>query len=414
MKNSKFTIDMIFKVLKSTFFLAIMIISSEILAQKTEKSSAKNSQPTNNQVIVGANQTEKYFPLLLKKNVGVVTNQTGVLLKNNRPVAHLIDTLLSKKINVKKVFVPEHGFRGTADAGEIIKDGRDTKTQLPIISLYGKNKKPSASQLKDIDVMLFDLQDVGVRFYTYISTLHYVMEACAERNIPLIVLDRPNPNGFYIDGAVLDAKHKSFVGMHPVPVVYGMTIGEYAQMINGEKWLKGGLQCPLTIIKLQHYTHATRYSLPVKPSPNLPNDTAVNLYPSLCFFEGTNVSVGRGTNKQFQIYGSPYMEKTEFHFTPQPNEGAKTPPHQGKICYGEDVSKTAELNQLNLSWLMKAHEQSKGVKTPFFNSLFDKLAGNATLQKQIINQISEKDIRKSWQKGLEQFKIIRAKYLLYQ
>lgn len=404
---------MIFKTLKSTLFLAIILFSCQNSAQKKSNSQKYISQKTENQVIVGANQLEKYLPLLKNKSVGVVTNQTGVLLIDNKPVTHLIDTLLSRKINIKKVFVPEHGFRGTADAGEIIKDGRDAKTQLPIISLYGKNKKPSVTQLADIDAILFDLQDVGVRFYTYISTLHYVMEACGEKNIPLILLDRPNPNAHYIDGAVLEPKYRSFVGMHPVPIVYGMTIGEYAQMINGEKWLKGGVQCPLTIITLQNYKHTTRYSLPVKPSPNLPNDTSINLYPSLCFFEGTNVSVGRGTDKQFQIYGSPYLEKTKFRFTPQPNEGAKQPPHQGKVCYGEDLSNYPEINQLHLGWLLKAHKESITVKTPFFNNLFDKLAGNNILQKQIIQQLPESEIRKSWQKDLEHFKAIRAKYLLY-
>lgn len=412
MKNSTFK-TMIFKTLKSTLFLTIILFSCQNLAQKYSGSQSKITQNTKNQLVVGANQLEKYLPLLEKKSVAVVTNQTGVLLIDNQPIAHLIDTLLNKKINIKKVFVPEHGFRGTADAGEIIKDGRDTKTNLPIISLYGKNKKPSPTHLADIDIVLFDLQDVGVRFYTYISTLHYVMEACAEKNIPLIVLDRPNPNGYYIDGAVLEPKYKSFVGMHPVPIVYGMTIGEYAQMINGEKWLKNGVQTQLTIIKLKNYKHTDRYSLPVKPSPNLPNDKAINLYPSLCFFEGTSVSVGRGTDKQFQIYGSPYLEKTKFSFVPKPNEGAKNPPQQGKTCYGEDLSTSTELNKLNLNWLLKAYAQSSSVKTPFFNSLFDKLAGNHTLQKQIIDQIPESEIRKSWQKDIEKFKLIRAKYLLY-
>lgn len=364
-------------------------------------------------MIVGANQLNEYLPLLTEKKVGVVTNQTGVLLHNNKPVNHLIDTLLSLNVNIKKVFVPEHGFRGTADAGEVIQDGTDSQTLLPIISLYGRNKKPNKAQLSDIDIMVFDLQDVGVRFYTYISTLHYVMESCAENNIRLIVLDRPNPNGFYIDGPVLNPKYKSFVGMHPVPIVYGMTIGEYAQMINGEKWLKNGIQCPLTIIKLQNYQHSTRYKLPVAPSPNLPNEVSVNLYPSLCFFEGTNISVGRGTNQQFQIYGSPYLEKTEFHFVPQTNQGAKNPLYKGKICYGEDLTQTKELSQIKLSWLIHSFEQSRHVKTPFFNNLFNKLAGNSELQQQIINQISEQEIKKSWQKDIAKFKQIRKKYILY-
>lgn len=399
---------------KSTLFLAIILISCQNSAQKVTIKENVAEQIVNNQIVVGANRLQEYLPQLLNKKVGVVTNHTGVLLENNQPIAHIVDTLLSNQIQVVKVFAPEHGFRGDADAGEIIKDGRDTKTNLPIISLYAKNKKPTQQQLSDIDIVLFDIQDVGVRFYTYISTLHYVMEACAENNKPLIVLDRPSPNGHYIDGAVLEQAYESFVGMHPVPVVYGMTIGEYARMINGEKWLKGGVQCQLMIVPLENYTHVARYSLPVRPSPNLPNDISVNLYPSLCFFEGTNVSVGRGTDKQFQIYGSPYLHKTDFQFVPQSNKGAKEPLYKGKVCYGEDVSQTPYLSALNLSWLIKAYKQTSGVKTTFFNNFFNKLAGNATLRNQIENNVSEEEIRKSWQKDLDKFKNIRQKYLLYE
>ena len=403
-----------FRRFKSTLFLAIILISCQNSAQKVKNKENITSQIFDNQIVVGANQLRKYLPLIQNKRVGVVTNQTGVLLKDNQSVTHIIDTLLSQNIQIMKVFAPEHGFRGDADAGEIIKDGRDVKTNLPIISLYGKNKKPTQEQFSDIDIILFDIQDVGVRFYTYISTLHYVMEACAENNKQLIVLDRPNPNGHYIDGAVLEQSYKSFVGMHPVPVVYGMTIGEYAQMINGEKWLKQGIQCNVTIIKLENYKHSSRYSLPVKPSPNLPNDISVNLYPSLCFFEGTNVSVGRGTDKQFQIYGSPYLQNTGFQFIPQPNEGAKEPLYKGKICHGEDLSQSPYLSVLNLSWLIMAYKQTSRVKTTFFNNFFNKLAGNATLKNQIENNVSEEEIRKSWQKDLNNFKSIRQKYLLYE
>ena len=403
-----------FRRFKSTLFLAIILISCQNSAQKVKNKENITSQIPDNQIVVGANQLRKYLPLIQNKRVGVVTNQTGVLLKDNQSVTHIIDTLLSQNIQIMKVFAPEHGFRGDADAGEIIKDGRDVKTNLPIISLYGKNKKPTQEQFSDIDIILFDIQDVGVRFYTYISTLHYVMEACAENNKQLIVLDRPNPNGYYIDGAVLEQSYKSFVGMHPVPVVYGMTIGEYAQMINGEKWLKQGIQCNVTIIKLENYKHSSRYSLPVKPSPNLPNDISVNLYPSLCFFEGTNVSVGRGTDKQFQIYGSPYLQNTGFQFIPQPNEGAKEPLYKGKICHGEDLSQSSYLSVLNLSWLIMAYKQTSRVKTTFFNNFFNKLAGNATLKNQIENNVSEEEIRKSWQKDLNNFKSIRQKYLLYE
>jgi len=364
--------------------------------------------------VVGANRMYLYIKDLQDKNIGVVTNQTGIVKTEKGKYVHLVDTLLKKKIKLTKVFAPEHGFRGEADAGEVVKDGKDTHTGLPIVSLYGKNKKPTAEQLKGIDLMLFDLQDVGARFYTYISTLHYVMEACAEAHIPLIVLDRPNPNGHYIDGPVLQPAFKSFIGMHPVPVVYGMTIGEYAQMINGEKWLAKSVTTDLKVISLANYTHQTAYSLPVKPSPNLPNDASVNLYPSLCFFEGTNVSMGRGTNKQFQIYGAPYFDKTVFHFTPKPNAGDKSPKFNGKVCYGEDLSKTAPLSQLNLVWLKKAFEQGKGVKTSFFTASFNKIAGNDLLKKQITEGKTEAEIRQSWQKDLDKFKEIRKKYLLYK
>ncbi len=327
----------------------------------------------------------------------------------------MVDTLLTLNIDVKTVLAPEHGFRGTADAGELIKDGIDTKTGVPIISLYGDNKKPKLEQLKNIDLIIFDIQDVGARFYTYISTLHYVMEACAEANIPVLILDRPNPNGQYIDGPILDMEHKSFVGMHPIPVVHGMTIGEYAQMINGEKWLKNGIQCQLTIIPIKNYTHQMRYSLPIKPSPNLPNDKSINLYASLCFFEGTNVSVGRGTNKQFQIFGSPFLDSTNFKFTftPKPNEGAKYPPHQDKVCYGMDLTTTENLKNINLNWLILSYQNSSN-KSEFFNSFFTKLAGSKKLQQEIEAGKNESDIKASWQEGLEAFKKTRSKYLLYK
>ena len=421
MKNSKFKIQNFITRFKITLFFIIFISSVQIYAQKTNE----KEKSAINQLITGAENTKEYLDLLKNKRIGVVTNHTGIIIKkhltafsqpidNKADTIHLVDYLLQNKISVKRIFVPEHGFRGKADAGEKINDDIDTKTGLPIISLYGKNKKPNAEQLKDIDILLFDLQDVGVRFYTYISTLHYIMEAGAELKIPVIVLDRPNPNGHYIDGPILETSYKSFVGMHPVPVVYGMTIGEYAQMINGEKWLKNSVKCNLTIIKLINYNKKEKYILPVKPSPNLPNSKAINLYPSLCFFEGTNISMGRGTNKQFQIYGSPYLNKTTFHFVPKPNEGDKKPKYNGKTCYGEDLSKVDYLSAINLSWLIKAYEQSSQVKTPFFNNMFNKLAGNNTLQQQIINKKSEKEIRASWQKNLDSFKKIREKYLLYK
>lgn len=375
----------------------------------------------------GADRASVYLPLLSGKKVGILTNQTGVVkvedgyvtsgneLKSathRYKLVHLVDFLIENKIELKKIYAPEHGFRGTADAGELIKDGKDTKTKLPIISLYGTNKKPTKEQLQGIDVMLFDLQDVGARFYTYISSLHYLMEACAEQNIPVIVLDRPNPKGAAIDGPVLEMKNTSFVGMHPIPVLHGMTIGEYAQMINGEKWLKNGVQANLTIIECANYNKKNKYSLSVKPSPNLPNDLSINLYTSLCFFEGTNVSVGRGTEKQFQIYGSPFIKNRSFSFTPKPNDGAKDPMHNGKLCFGEDLSKHEFIDSLSLQWLLKAYKNTED-KSKFFNNFFIKLAGTNKLQQQIEKGLSENEIKKSWQNDLEAFKKIRKKYLLY-
>lgn len=380
-----------------------------------------------NEFKTGAENFNVYLPLLADKKVGVVTNQSGILNIETENVVvkndikeyqrifkshHLVDFLIERKIQVQKIYAPEHGFRGTADAGELIKDGKDTKTGLPIISLYGDNKKPKPEQLIGIDVLVFDLQDVGARFYTYISSLHYVMEACAENNISLIVLDRPNPNGGIVDGSILEKEFTSFVGMHPIPVLHGMTIGEYAKMINGEKWLKDGVQCNLTVVPNLNYTHEMVYSLPVKPSPNLPNDQSINLYASLCFFEGTNVSVGRGTEKQFQIYGSPFLAKTDFSFTPKPNLGAKDPMHNGKVCYGEDLSTIPKVNRLELKWLIKAYESTSDKKA-FFNSFFVKLAGTKKLQEQIEKGVSEVEIRKSWEKGLAEFIKVREKYLIY-
>ncbi|MDE1208044.1 DUF1343 domain-containing protein [Tenacibaculum larymnensis] len=410
-------------------FLLFLVFSFQFssCAQQQKKSTAKEAikQEEPKTIKTGADRTDQYLPLLKNKNIAIVANQTSVLqvlqraevspniMGSKQVTHHLVDYLHNyEEINVQKVFAPEHGFRGKADAGEAIADGKDIKTGIPIISLYGKNKKPSPEQLKGIDVVVFDIQDVGARFYTYISTLHYVMEACAEANIPVILLDRPNPNGHYIDGPVLEPEHKSFVGMHPVPIVYGMTIGEYGQMINSEQWLANDLKCNLTVIPLENYTHQSTYSLPVKPSPNLPNDVSINLYPSLCFFEGTIVSAGRGTDKQFQVYGSPFLEKSDFSFTPQSNEGAKHPKHKEKMCFGEDLSASERLANLNLSWLLKAYQQSP--KKDFFNSFFIKLAGTKKLQQQIEQGLSEKEIKASWQQGLNDFKKIREQYLIYE
>ncbi|KAA5538367.1 exo-beta-N-acetylmuramidase NamZ family protein [Paenimyroides baculatum] len=413
------------------FFVTVFTgLSFVCNAQSKSKAESQKSIAFEKYLKTGADQPEIYLSLLKDKKVGVLTNQTGIVnfdlkyedegihphdLKTatiNYKQMHLIDFLYYNKINLKKIYAPEHGFRGTADAGELIKDGKDTKTGLPIISLYGNNKKPTKEQLAEIDVMIFDLQDVGARFYTYISSLHYLMEACAENNIPVIVLDRPNPKGATIDGPVLDMKNKSFVGMHPIPVLHGMTIGEYAQMINGEKWLKNGAQAKLTIIPVKNYNKSMRYSLPVKPSPNLPNDTSINLYTSLCFFEGTNVSMGRGTEKQFQIYGSPSLKNMGFTFTPKPNEGAKDPVHNGVKCFGEDLSTHKTIDGLSLEWLLKAYKNTEN-KEKFFNTFFIKLAGTDQLQKQIEKGLTEKEIRSTWKAGIEDFKETRKKYLLY-
>ncbi|MFV5693808.1 exo-beta-N-acetylmuramidase NamZ domain-containing protein [Flavobacterium sp. LB3P122] len=398
----------------SLYFVSLIIISTSCSARKKDlrgnvKSDLENSK--NNSAIeikTGADNYDKYLPLLKHKKIGIVINQTGILSNKT----HLVDFLLEKNIDIQKIFAPEHGFRGTADAGEHVIDGKDSKTGLAIISLYGDNKKPKSEQLAGIDLMVFDLQDVGARFYTYISSLHYIMEACAENNIPLIILDRPNPNGSIVDGPVLETAFSSFVGMHPIPLLHGMTIGEYAKMINGQKWLKNDVQCKLTVIPCINYNRKINYSLPVKPSPNIPNDQAVNLYASLCLFEGTNVSVGRGTEKQFQIYGSPYLPKNGFSFIPKPNFGAQNPVYNGIECYGDDLSKHSRVKQLELKWLIKAYQTTTD-KSKFFNPFFTKLAGTKKLQQQIENGISEKEIRQSWQKGLIEFKEMRTKYLIY-
>jgi uncharacterized protein YbbC (DUF1343 family) len=404
---------------KNTFlFILILLFSfgcSSVKKSKVESHQSKaiatetaNQKIKNLTIKTGAENYEAYLPLFENKKIGIVTNPTGIV-ENKK---HLVDFLLENKVDLQKIYAPEHGFRGTADAGEVIKDGKDIKTNLPIISLYGNNKKPKPEQLENIDIIVFDIQDVGARFYTYISTLHYVMEACAENNIELLVLDRPNPNGSIIDGPVLEIDHKSFVGMHPIPVLHGMTIGEYAKMINGEKWLANGVTCNLTVIPCSNYKRDMSYSLPVKPSPNLPNDQSINLYASLCFFEGANVSVGRGTEKQFQIYGSPFLLKTEFSFTPQPNFGAKEPMHKDILCFGEDLSKIKKVNRLELKWLIKAYANTSD-KAIFFNDFFTKLAGTKLLQKQIESDLSEKEIRHSWETDLNAFKEMRKKYLIY-
>ena len=390
MKNNLFAI-----------LICLIFVSSSCVAQSDKK------------VISAAERDHLYLPKLEGKLVGVVGNQSSLV--GNQ---HLVDFLLSKNIKIKRIFSPEHGFRGTADAGEKIKNSKDVKTGISIVSLYGKHFKPGIGEVQDLDVMVFDIQDVGVRFYTYISTLHYVMEICAEQNIPVIVLDRPNPNAHYIDGPVLEKKYASFVGMHPVPVVYGLNIGEYAKMINGEAWLKGKVKCDLTVIPCKNWKREQIYDLPVKPSPNLPNALSVALYPSLCFFEGTPVSAGRGTDKPFQCFGHPKMDQTDFSFTPRSIPGAsKYPKFEGKRCYGKDLSKVdlkdfRNQKRLDLSFLLNAYQQLHS-NTKFFNAFFRNLAGTDQLRKQIEKGMNEEEIRATWQEDLRAFKNIRKKYLIY-
>ena len=422
---------------KRLSYVFLVSISLLIFSCKPAQKGIRNSVATNKSTVINSGKTNRfstgsdnyksYFSLLDGKKVGVVTNQTGVVSydsiymlpdsngvkhveKYERKKSHLVDFLVKNKITIQKIYAPEHGFRGTADAGEHVIDGKDVKTGIPIISLYGENRKPKSEQLEGIDVLIFDLQDVGARFYT--STLHYIMEACAENNIQLLVLDRPNPNISIVDGPVLEKEFTSFVGMHQIPLLHGMTIGEYAQMINGENWLKNEVRCDLKIIACAGYSREMKYSLPEKPSPNLPNDQAINLYPSLCLFEGTNVSVGRGTEKQFQIYGSPYLPKTDFSFIPMPNFGAKEPVYNGVECYGEDLTSIQKIDKLELKWLLKAYNETAD-KTKFFNTFFTKLAGTKKLQEQIEAGLSEDEIRESWKSGLNDFKKLRKPYLIY-
>ena len=363
---------------------------------------------------LGAERTEVYLPLLEGKSVGIIANQTSAI--NG---IHLVDTLVSLGINVQRVFAPEHGFRGNASAGEKVKDSKDAKTGLPIVSLYGNNYKPSTENLKSLDFVIFDIQDVGARFYTYISTMSYAMEACAELGISFIVLDRPNPNGNYVDGPVLKKEFSSFVGLHQVPIVHGMTVGEYARMVNGEGWLKDGIKCDLTVIEMENYNRSDVYELPIAPSPNLPNQKAIYLYPSLCFFEGTVVSEGRGTDKPFQQFGYPKMPNGNTKFTPKEIKGVVSDPKfKGKECAGIDLSSLTEdslhnSTKLNLNWLIETYRNYPEKDKFFDKRFFDLLAGSSELREQIIAGKSAEEIRTSWETNLLQFKMMRKKYLLY-
>lgn len=393
---------------RALIFSVLILFVGSIKAQTT-------TFKTDEEIVVGAKQFDKYAALLDSKRVAITGNHTSMV-----DSVHLVDWLLEKGVNVTKVFAPEHGFRGKADAGEKIDSGVDAKTGLPIVSLYGAHKKPSPDDLEGIDVMVFDIQDVGARFYTYISTMTYVMEACAELNIPVLVLDRPNPNGFYTDGPVLKEGFKSFVGMHPIPVVHGMTVGELAHMINSEKWLNDGVQCDLTVVACQDYLRTDIYVLPVKPSPNLPNMNAILLYPSLCFFEGTDFSVGRGTDHPFEIFGHPNMGVGSYMFVPKSTDGAKHPKHEGVPCLGWDLSdfgggRIQEKQSLILDWIVNSYRDFQQ-KDKFFlsNGFFDKLAGTDQLRLQIISGMTANEIRASWQEDLAKFKMMREKYLIYQ
>lgn len=399
--------------MQSIKYIILILITTATISGCCQTGQNLNKLISSGKIILpGAYMTGKYLPLLKEKKIGVVANNTSTINKT-----HLIDSLISLKINVTKIFGPEHGFRGDQPDGKEILNGKDPKTGIEVVSLYGNHKKPTNADLTNIDVMIFDIQDVGARFYTYISTLTYVMEACAENKIPLIVLDRPNPNGYYVDGPVLEQAFASFVGMHAVPVVYGMTVGEYAQMVNGEKWLKDGKHCQLTIIKCDNYNHNSRYQLPVRPSPNLQDMKAIYLYPSLCLFEGTVVSIGRGTDSPFKVFGHPKLSPGKYSFTPKPIKGiSEDPPLKGQLCYGQNLEKSSELIQadghIELKWLIETYK-SLNTQTEFFTNYFDKLAGSKNLREQIIAGKTETEIRKSWQPDLEAFKEIRKKYLLY-
>tara|TARA_B100001564_G_C20665911_1_gene683791 strand:- start:2284 stop:3492 length:1209 start_codon:yes stop_codon:yes gene_type:complete len=400
-----------FKIQNSILFLLLTINYSFFVYPKNKTINIKSN------VIVGANQISKYENIIKNKRVGIVANHTSVIFKKNSSHTHLIDSLIKLDFDIKKIFAPEHGFRGTEPNGANINDEIDIKTGLKIISLHGKNRKYGEIEdkdLDDIDVLIFDIQDVGVRFYTHISTLHYVMEASARNDIPLIVLDRPNPNAHYVDGPVLDLENKSFVGMHEVPIVYGLTIGEYAQMINNEGWLENEMKSNLIVIKLENYDRNKEYDLPIIPSPNLPNRKSVNLYPSLCLFEGTNVSVGRGTNLQFQIYGSPFLDKNKniYEFTPVKNNGSKYPKHENILCYGKIISESKRLDKFDISFLLTAYRDTSN-KQDFFTKYFIKLSGTADLKDQIVRGLNEDEIIQSWQEKLNIYKTMRLKYLIY-
>ena len=391
MKRGRFKLNLLFK--NTLLFILFFQLSNSVFSQE---------------IIQGAERVDYYFNKLNDKKIAIIANNTSVI-KTSKGSTHIIDTLIAKGLSINKIFSPEHGFLGDKDDGE--KFENDFYNNIEIISLYGGNRRLKDEDIEDIDIIIFDIQDVGVRFYTYLSTLHYAMQSAARKNKKFIIMDRANPNSFYIDGPVLDLKNSSFIGLHPVPIVYGMTIGEYGLMINGEGWLENNLKVDLEVIKLKNYNHNLKYEPPIRPSPNLPNIQSIYLYPSLAFLEKTEVSVGRGTTIQFQIYGHPDF-KGDFSFTPQPNFGSQYPKLKGVISYGEDLRNYKTSNMIELKWLINSFTQIND-KNNFFRSDFDKLSGTSNLKKQIIEGLSESEIRDSWKEGLEKFKKIRKKYLLY-
>lgn len=395
--------------MKNTNLLLAVLLMAFTVTVNAQQGGRPATGP--DEILCGAERMDQLLPLLKDKRVALLVNQTAMVGD-----VHLVDTLLAQKVNIKKVFAPEHGFRGNADAGEHVKDSVDARTKLKITSLYGDKKKPSNADLKDVDVVIFDIQDVGVRFFTFISSLHYLMEACADNDKQLIVLDRPNPNGWYIDGPVLKKEFKSFVGVDPIPVVHGLTIGEYAQMVNGEKWLEGGKTCNLKVVTCLNYTHLMRYDLPVKPSPNLPNKIAIYNYPSICYFEATDISLGRGTDHPFQVIGAPGIKLHGFSFTPQSKPGAKNPPHLKQVCFGWDLRHVNYTKPgINLQYLINAyHNYSDTAKFFLTGNFFEKLAGTDELRKQLTAGATEAEIKASWKPGLDAYKQRRKKYLLYR
>jgi uncharacterized protein YbbC (DUF1343 family) len=409
------------KFIKLSLIILATIISSSCKAAVHHHDAADKTAPHENMemieatgIIPGAWQTENYFPLLKGKRIALVGNHSS-LIRN----VHLADTLIASGFDLRKVFSPEHGFRGQAAAGEYVQSGVDAQTGIKVISLYGANRRPAAADLQDVDIIIFDIQDVGVRFYTYISTMSYMMEEAARQNIPMLILDRPNPNGHFVDGPVLERNQASFVGLHQIPVVHGMTVAEYAQMVNGEGWLGNHLTCDLHIVPVKNYSRDMWYDLPLAPSPNLPNMASIMLYPGLCYFEGTHISLGRGTDFPFQVYGHPDLPAAvfPFSFTPTSRSAAPNPPQLGKKCNGADLRAEDErslhaLARLDLSHLIKAYAHFPD-KSKFFNNFFDRLAGTSRLREQIVAGKSENEIRKSWQPQLDAFKTMRKNYLIY-